>query len=312
VSPVAAGVASDGPVVDIDALLARCTFPPPDGGGDVPLAVSGGADSLALLVLARRRGLAVTAWHVDHGLRPGSSREAEVVRAVAAEWGAGFRAVCVEVEPGPNLEARARRARYDALPDGTLTGHTADDQAETVLLFLMRGTGPAGLAGIAPDRHPLLGLRRAETQALCASLGIAPVDDPTNRDARFRRNRIRHELLPLMSAIAERDVVPLIARTAALQRSEQEVIGESVSGIDATDATALTTLPAATARAALRRWFLEVTGAPYGPDAAALERMRQVGVGAIGAIDCGGGWRVERSGGRLELRHAMVSGDGIR
>ena len=125
-----------------DDLLARCTFPP--DLGPVSCAVSGGADSLALLVLARHAGLEATAVHVDHGLRPGSAAEADVVAAAAQRLGAGFRAVQAAVEPGPNLEARARAARYAVLPSDVLTGHTADDQAETVLLNLLRGSGSTG------------------------------------------------------------------------------------------------------------------------------------------------------------------------
>src|SRR5690606_23396020 len=141
-------------------LLARCDLPAP--GAAVDVAVSGGPDSLALLALASAAGCAVTAHHVDHGLRPGSAAEADVV-ATAARFGAAFVAHRVEVTPGPNLEARARAARYRALPDGALTGHTADDQAETVLLNVLRGTGLDGLAGYRPERRPLRALRRRET-----------------------------------------------------------------------------------------------------------------------------------------------------
>ena len=136
----------------VTELLARCDFP--SAGSDVTCAVSGGADSLALLVLAVRAGCRVTAVHVDHGLRAGSAAEAEVVRRAAAEHGAAFRAQRVTVAPGPNVEARARAARYGALPADVLTGHTADDQAETVLLNLLRGAGLDGLAGMAPGRPP--------------------------------------------------------------------------------------------------------------------------------------------------------------
>ncbi|HTZ09062.1 MAG TPA: ATP-binding protein, partial [Acidimicrobiales bacterium] len=107
-------------------LLGRCTFPRP--GTPCTCAVSGGADSLALLVLAVAAGCRVTAVHVDHGLRPGSASEAGVVGEAAAALGAGFRSVRVEVAPGPNLEARARAARLEALPPGAATGHTMDDQ----------------------------------------------------------------------------------------------------------------------------------------------------------------------------------------
>src|SRR5205085_8899120 len=121
------------------ALLGRCVFP--GAGTVVTCAVSGGADSLALLVLAVGAGCEVTAVHVDHGLREGSAAEADLVRAAAARFGAGFVAERVMVAPGANLEARARAARYGVLPADVLTGHTADDQAETVLLNLLRGAG---------------------------------------------------------------------------------------------------------------------------------------------------------------------------
>src|SRR5687768_10005978 len=171
-------------------LLARCTFPP--GPTTVTCAVSGGPDSLALLVLAVEAGCDVTAVHIDHGLRPGSAAEADVVAGVAERWGAAWSSVRVELEDGPDLEARARRARRAALPAGALTGHTADDQAETVLLNLLRGAGLDGLSGIrAGERRPLLGLRRHETRALCNALGLVAVDDPTNADPRHRRNRVR-------------------------------------------------------------------------------------------------------------------------
>ena len=119
------------------------------------------------------------------------------------------------VAPGPNLEARLRAARFSVLPDGVATGHTMDDQAETVLLNLLRGAGSDGLAAMAPGtRHPLLELRRCETHALCAGLGLDPVRDPSNDDPAFMRNRVRHELLPLCAELAGRDPIPLLARQA--------------------------------------------------------------------------------------------------
>ncbi len=310
------GPSGDDVVVDcadpIGDLAARCAFPDAVDGESLSLAVSGGADSLALMILARHLGLAVTAIHVDHGLRPGSAVEADVVRLAADRFGAGFRSLSVAVEPGPNLESRARDARYGALPPDVLTGHTADDQAETILMFLMRGVGPAGLAGIDPATRPLLGLRRTDTEEVCRRVGVEPVDDPSNRDPRFRRNRVRRELIPLMNDIAERDVVPLVARAASLLRDQRGIVDVAVTGIEPTDAAKLAALPPALAREVLRRWYLETTESPYGPDASALDRMVDVASGVTRATDCGGGWRLDRSGGTLRLVHAMVGDDGIR
>ena len=283
----------------ISGLLARCTFPSP--GTAVDCAVSGGPDSLALLVLASEAGCPVTAWHVDHGLRPGSAAEADVVAQAAARWGAAFEAVTAHCEPGPNLEARARAARYGVLPTGVLTGHTADDQAETVLLNFIRGAGPDGLAGIGPAHRPLLALRRHETQALCESLGFKPVQDPSNLDPAHRRNRIRHELLPLLCDIADRDVVPIIARGAGLMGGIRDLLNELAVAIDPADAKALAKAPEPLAQMALRRWILRETGAEHPPDAAAIERVMAVVRNEARSTEIGGGWRVTRSSQRLGL-----------
>jgi tRNA(Ile)-lysidine synthase len=286
----------------LDGLVDRCDFPP--AGSPVTCAVSGGADSLAMLVLAVHAGCVVTAVHVDHGLRPGSAGEAEVVRAAAERFGAGFRAERVTVAPGPNLEARARAARYAALPADVLTGHTADDQAETVLLNLVRGAGLDGLAGMAPARRPLRRLRRRETVALCHALGLDPVADPTNDDPAFRRNRVRRDLLPLLDAIADRDVVPVVARQADLARDDVALLDELAAALDPTDARALAAAPTPLARRAVRAWLRAAGpgGAErYAPDAAATERVLAVASGEAVACEVAGGWRVARRGGRLRL-----------
>jgi hypoxanthine phosphoribosyltransferase len=287
----------------VEGLLARCDFPP--AGTRVTCAVSGGPDSLALLVLACAAlgEDAVTAVHVDHGLRPGSAAEAEVVRRAAERFGAGFRAVTVHVEPGPNLEARARAARYAALPPAALTGHTADDQAETVLLNLLRGAGLDGLGGMAPERRPLRRLRRAETHALCGALGLDPVLDPSNDDPAFRRNRVRRELLPMLDDVAARDVVPVLARQADLLRDDAQLLGELAAALDPTDGRALAAAPPALARRAVRRWLREAAGGPeqHPPDAAAVERVLAVARSEAVACEVGGGGRVARTRGRLRL-----------
>ncbi len=280
------------------ALLRRCTFPP--RGTAVTCAVSGGGDSLALLVLAVAAGCEVIAVHVDHGLREGSAAEAGVVAAVARRVGAGFRAETVAVEPGGNLEARARAARYAALPADVLTGHTADDQAETILLNLLRGAGLDGLAGMAPGTgKPMLGLRRHETRDLCRAMGLTPVEDPSNVDPAHRRNRVRHELLPLLDAIAERDVAAVLARQAPLLRDEAELLDGLAAAIDPTDARAVTAAPVALARRAVRRWL--AAGCEHPPDAAAVERVLAVAGGGSRATDIGDGRRVARRDQRLRI-----------
>jgi tRNA(Ile)-lysidine synthase len=266
----------------------------------VTCAVSGGPDSLALLVLAVEAGCVVEAVHVDHGLRPGSDLEAGVVAAAASRFGASFRSVKAPVTPGPNLEARARQARYRELPDGVLTGHTADDQAETVLLNMLWGAGLDGLAAMSPERHPLLRLRRTETAALCAGLGLDTVIDPSNDDPAFRRNRVRHELLPLASEIAGRDLVPVLVRQADLLRDMAGFLDGLAEAIDVTDARALAAAPPAVARVAVRAW-LRPGGGGHPPDSATVERVLAVARHEAKGTDVGGGRRVTRSAGRLTL-----------
>jgi len=281
-------------------LLGRCTFPPP--GSEVALAVSGGADSLALLVLAVANGCRPVAYHVDHGLRGGSAAEAEVVRSAAERLGAGFVALQVSVHAGPNLEARAREARYGVLPSGVATGHTADDQAETVLLNLLRGAGPDGLAGMRRGRtHPILGLRRAETRRLCSDLALVTVEDPSNAALGFLRNRLRHEVLPSLSALAKRDLVPLLARQAGHFAEESDLLDSLAEGIDPTDAQALAAAPAVLARRAVRRWLRDLDDGRHPPDTATVERVLDVASLRCLACEVGGGRRVRRSAGRLSI-----------
>lgn len=281
------------------ALLARCSFPPP--GTSVSCAVSGGPDSLALLVLAAEAGCEVTAIHVDHGLRPGSADEAGVVAHACALVGARFDSRRAVVPPGPNLEARARAARYAVLPPGVLTGHTLDDQAETVLLNLLRGTGVDGLSGIDRACRPLLSLRRHETEALCRTVGLDPVRDPSNDDPSIRRNRVRHEVLPLLDRVAQREVAPLLARLAEHAAEVRVLLDDLAAGIDPTDARQLAAAPPLVAGGALRRWLRVTSPEGHPPDRAAIERVLAVARGDAVATELAGGWLVRRSGQRLVL-----------
>jgi tRNA(Ile)-lysidine synthase len=208
-------------------------------GGDVVLvAVSGGPDSVALLdILCALRGpldFRTAAVHVHHGLRPEADAEADAVLALCARLGVACHVERVSVRSGPpwdGPEAESRRARHAALErvaraiaaDRIATGHTAEDQAETVLMRLLQGAGPRGLGGIAPVRgrliRPLIETRRSAVEAHLRGRGLAWAEDPSNRDPRFLRNRIRHDLLPFLAELTGPTVVPALGRSAAAARA---------------------------------------------------------------------------------------------
>lgn len=262
-------------------------------------ALSGGPDSVALVALAVAAGCRVTAHHVHHGLRASADHDALIAERAAARLQVGFERHDVDVAAGPNLEARARAARYGALPSGVLTGHTADDQAETLILRLLRGAGADGLAAMDPGpTHPILGLRRWETAAHCRALGLETALDPSNVDPAHQRNRIRHELMPALADIARRDVVPLLCRTADLLREDEAYLERLAAELDPTDARALAAAEPALARRAVRNW-LGHEG--YPPDAATVERVLEVARGRRIACEIHGGRRVARSAWRLRL-----------
>ncbi|HEX6493311.1 MAG TPA: tRNA lysidine(34) synthetase TilS [Candidatus Dormibacteraeota bacterium] len=195
--------------LDRDRLIAT--------GDVVVVACSGGPDSTTLLDalarLAPPRRLRLVAVHVDHGLREGSAAEAGVVEAAATRLGIAFAALSVHVEQGGSLQDAARRARHAALraaadehgAGSIALGHTADDQAETVLMRALSGATPRALAGMAPRSgrlvRPLLRVWRCDTLAYCAALGLEPLDDPSNHDPRFLRTQVRHRLLPALEEV---------------------------------------------------------------------------------------------------------------
>ncbi|MFN4239825.1 MAG: tRNA lysidine(34) synthetase TilS [Erythrobacter cryptus] len=197
-------------------------WPEAERHGPLGLAVSGGADSLALLLIAHAAlpgRIAVAS--IDHGLRPEAAAEVALVERVAAQRGIPFAALAVRLAPG-NTQARAREARYAALArwasgaglGAVATAHHADDQAETLLMRLARGSGLSGLAGVrgrglipeseVPLLRPLLGWRRAELAAVVAAAGLVPVDDPSNHDPAFDRARMRAALaeMPWLDPLA--------------------------------------------------------------------------------------------------------------
>jgi len=251
------------------------------GGERVLVALSGGADSSALLAvlvaLAPEFRLDVHALHVDHRLRPDSACDAEAARALGRRLGVPVDVVAVDVERGGSLEDAARRARLAALESHAARlgahrialGHTADDQAETVVMRLLEGSGIRGLAGIPPVRgrliRPLIAARRRDLAAMLESAGIPWVEDPTNRDRRFLRNRVRHDVLPALAGVHGGDAVPALARVAeraretvaALERvaaMELERLGvEDADGALTLPRAALAALPGAVAAEALRQ-----------------------------------------------------------
>jgi tRNA(Ile)-lysidine synthase len=283
--------------------LARCRFPLPPTS--VVCAVSGGADSAALAILAVAAGLHVHIVHVDHGLRGEGvgADEAETVRGLGRELGVEVDCVEVEVATTSNVEAVARKARYAALPDGALTGHTRDDQLETVLLQLCRGGGIDALAGIRPESRPLLALRRADTVEVCETFGYTPIQDPTNELMKFRRNRVRAEVVPLLDEIFERDVAEVVGRAADLVAAERDLLDRLAAAIDVTDVAAARSADIAVLRRAIRQW-LHVT---HPPDAATVERVLAVIAGDRKATEIGGGRRVRRSAGKLHLEYSGSS-----
>ncbi len=291
-------------------LASRCSFPE----GDVDCAVSGGADSLALLVLAVhvRGASSVRAIHVDHGLREGSADEADVVRKYTEQLGASFESRRIELSDGPNLEARARVARYESLPLDVCTGHTADDLAETMVANLLRGSGLDGLSPMmrsARPFRPLLKLRRAETQAVCSHMGWDPIEDTMNADSRFLRVRIRNELLPLFDDLVDRDVVSVLARSAQVIAADVAILDEFAAALDPTDAKALREAPESLARRSLRMWFVKQGVDPEGhpPTLAAIDRAMAVVRGEVIACEVGFGWRLSRSHQRLSLSNSGAS-----
>ncbi len=269
-----------------------------------------------MLALACASGCHARALHVDHGLRPDGGREAATVQAAAEALGATFEAFTVAVAPGPDLEARARQARYQVLPEGSLVAHTADDQAETLLLNLLRGAGLDGLSGMRARagglrkvRRPILGLRRSETVDLVESLGLLVVVDPSNHDRRFLRNRVRHEVLPLLAEVSGRDPVPVLARTAGLLSEDADFLAALADEVDPTDARSLRTVPKPLAGRALRSWLRQEEGVEqHPPSFAELERAWAVVTGEAKACELTGGRRLSRHSGRLRLDADKLAG----
>jgi len=268
-----------GPAASVAAVrvAVRAVLKELPGPGLVLVACSGGADSCALAVAAAfegpRLGLRVGAVTVDHGLQPGSAARAEALVDLLTARGLGpVSAVRVDVGTAGGPEAAARTARYAALDAecervgalAVLLGHTLDDQAETVLLGLARGSGARSLAGMAASagryRRPLLGLDRATTWAACSAEGLQPWADPHNEDPAYARARVRAEALPTLERTLGPGVAAALARTADLLRADADALdgyataatAAATDGEGALDVSVLASLPAAVRTRVLR------------------------------------------------------------
>lgn len=216
-------------------------YAPYENGPHLAVALSGGADSTALAILAsdwaKERSGTVTGLIVDHGLRAESNEEAQLVQRRLA--GLGLSARILEwrgPKPTTGIQAAARAARYQLLSDWChhngvlhlLAGHHADDQAETVLLRLLRGAGTTGLGAMRPVTagivRPLLAVRRSAVEAYAVHRGLEVRQDPTNRDVRVPRNQIRHELLPILARQHNPRIVEGLARTARLLQADDDYL----------------------------------------------------------------------------------------
>jgi tRNA(Ile)-lysidine synthase len=298
--------------------------------GELVLAAcSGGADSLALAAalafVAPRAGLRAGGVTVDHGLQEGSAERAADVAALMSKLGLEpVRAVKVTVEKQAGPEAAARAARYEALgrtagahrAAAVLLGHTLDDQAETVLLGLARGSGARSLAGMParrdPYRRPLLGLRRATTAAACADLGLQPWQDPHNSDFRFARARVRHRALPALEDALGPGVAEALARTASQLRADAECLDdlafaesghlrEPCSDPAGLDASWLSALPAAIRTRVLRDAAIMAGCPPGALTAGHVERIEELVTSWRGQrwVDLPAGVRARRRAGKV-------------
>ena len=276
-------------------------------------ACSGGPDSGAMLFalarLAPEMGFALEAASLDHGLRPAAARDVDIARAQAEAAGVPFHALAVRVAPGASVQARARDARYAALlacareigAERVAVAHTRDDQAETVLMRLLRGAGVGGLSGIAPRRvdgvvRPLIDCPREEVWAFARRHCPAIADDESNADARFERVRVRERIVPALVA-EDPAVIDHLADLAddarelwdALVPGARELLAHALEDPVTIRVSIVREAPPAVRRVALRLWVREATGAPLGR--AALDQIDH-GLSRGGEVWLADAWRV--------------------
>ena len=298
-------------------------------GDGLVLAVSGGADSLALAAavasLQAELSLRATVVVVDHQLQEGSAEVAAQSAARAQTLGlTDVRVIAVDVADasGEGLESSARAARYSALriisaevaARAIVVAHTLEDQAETVLLRLARGSGTRAIAAMKPESgdiwRPLLGVPRATVALSLAHYGIEAFVDPHNFDSRFLRSRVRHELMPALREVLGSDIDAALARTARLAREDADAldaVAESLLELSRAGAELLSAdfarHPAAITKRAIRLWLLE-----SGVSGAGLTAVHIEAIDALarqpdlhGPVTVVGGVEVHKASGRLRL-----------
>src|SRR5215213_5417672 len=316
-----------GPVAALQAAVAKFVRDYADADERWCAGLSGGADSLALTAVAASLK-PTTALIVDHGLQRDSGRVAQTARDQALALGCvDAQVLCVDVGTGGGPEAAARAARYCALDAArgeapVLLAHTLDDQAETVLLGLGRGSGARSIAGMRPYDppwcRPLLNVRRADTHQACEELTIQPWRDPHNTDRRYTRTRLRAEVLPLLEDVLGGGVAEALARTATALREDNETLDELADTALAAataggelDTGPLSALPEAVRRRVIRGWLLaggagELTDKQIRGVDALVTRWRGQGGGGGG----GGGAERGLQAGRAEGRWGGAGGRG--
>ncbi|MCQ9371659.1 tRNA lysidine(34) synthetase TilS [Corynebacterium sp. 35RC1] len=259
--------------------------------------VSGGADSMALAAALIAEGYHVHAVAVDHQLQPGSAEAAAHAVEQLRSFGATGEVIAVHVAPG-NLEAQAREARYAALHSLGLpvaVAHTAEDQAETLLLSALRGRA-VGMAVAGEVWRPLLNIRRSQTRGACEELGITVWDDPHNLDPRFARVGMRTQVIPLLAELTGGDPIPALARAAELIAQDEQALHTPAEN----DCSVLAAMPDAYRRRAIAAW-LHTQGVPLsgralsGVDALVVDWHGQGGVAVGGMLE------VVRKSGKLSV-----------
>ena len=308
----------------VEALLSACRADPHVArGGVVVVAFSGGPDSSAMLHALVRASAALRlqlhAVHVNHGLRPGSSGDADHAARFASDLGVPIEVV--RVAPRGRGEEAARRARHAALEavatrygaHSIALGHTAGDQAETVLLHLLRGSGILGLAAMAPrDRlrfRPLLEISRQQVDSYCARHRLDPVLDESNSDPSFTRNRVRHELIPMLETRFNPRVQEALVRLARIARDEHDVVCRTadewlVRHGGAVPRAAYRALPRAVQAEILRQAWTDASGSgcALGGASGIDQALRLARGNASGMIQLGVGFELHADDQELQVR----------